>query len=150
MGNQAAPLRTRLPGSRQHSGRQGSSGRSRLTSDRAGCQSPASLQSCRDRAEGPKGSTLVYSILDTGPQRATSTSTLHVSASNPTLSWYPAPLSLPRSYWSPVSQSCEFNNVFTHPSEVCWCSPLPGQCISFSKVLLFSSILFCGDMNSGP
>lgn len=73
MGNQVAPLPTRLPGSQQHSGRQGSSGRSRLTSDRAGCQSPASLQSCRDRAEGPKGSTLGYSH----PRHPTSESRFH-------------------------------------------------------------------------
>lgn len=70
-GSQAAPLLTRLPGSQQRSGHQGSSGHSRATADRAGCQSPASPQSCGNRAGGPQGSVVVCS-----PQRATFPSTL--------------------------------------------------------------------------
>ena len=95
MGNQVTPLLTRLPGSQQHSGHEGSRGHSQLIADRASCQSPALLQSCGNRAKGPKGSTLVYSILDTQPQRATSISTLHASTTHPALSWHPIPLSLP-------------------------------------------------------
>lgn len=41
MGNQAAPLLTRLLGSQQRSGHQGSSGHSQVTADRAGYQSLA-------------------------------------------------------------------------------------------------------------
>lgn len=75
MGNQVALLLTRLPGNQQRSGHRGSSGHSRVTAGRADCQSPASLQSCGNRATGPKGSTSVCSILDTKPQKATSIST---------------------------------------------------------------------------
>lgn len=63
-GNQVALLLTRLPGSQQRSGHLGSSGHSRVTAGRADCQSPASLQSCGNRAKGPKDSTAVYSILE--------------------------------------------------------------------------------------
>lgn len=75
MGNQVALLLTRLPGNQQRSGHRGSSGHSRVTAGTADCQSPASLQSCGNRAKVPKGSTSVCSILDTKPQKATSIST---------------------------------------------------------------------------
>jgi hypothetical protein len=52
-GNRGVPPLTRLPGSQPHSGHRGSSGHSPETAGRAGCQSPASLQSCGDRRKGP-------------------------------------------------------------------------------------------------
>lgn len=74
-GNQVALLLTRLPGSQQRSGHQGSSGHSQATADRADCQSPASPRSCGNRARGSNSSAIVYSILGTKPQKAISIST---------------------------------------------------------------------------
>lgn len=122
--SRGAPPRTRLPSNLLRSGRRGSSGHSQATAGRAGCQSPASLQSCGNTAKDPRAlplpnasqaSSHVLSPRHQAPKRY---SYSHGSTTpRPVPCWHPTPVH-PQTGLAVVtsSQSRESNGCYFHGS----------------------------------